>query len=32
MDRGYVSLEDIYLSQLNNDKYIVKLKKKDFGI
>lgn len=32
MDRGYVSLEDIYLSQLNNDKYIVRLKKKDFGI
>lgn len=32
MDRGYVSLEDIYFSQLNNDKYIVRLKKKDFGI
>lgn len=32
MDRGYVSLEDMYLSQLNNDKYIVRLKKKDFGI
>lgn len=32
MDRGYVSLEDIYLSQLNNDKYIVRIKKKDFGV
>ena len=29
-DRGYVSLKDIYYSNKNNDKYIVRLKKSDF--
>lgn len=31
MDRGYISLEDMYLSYKNNDKYIVKLRKIDFA-
>lgn len=29
-DRGYVSLKDMYYSNLNNDKYVVRLKKSDF--
>lgn len=30
MDRGYVSLVDMYYSNKNNDKYVVRLKKTDF--
>ena len=29
-DRGYVSLKDIYYSKINNDKFVVRLKKSDF--
>lgn len=29
-DRGYVSIRDIYYSNKNNDKYVVRLKKSDF--
>ncbi len=29
-DRGYVSLKDIYYSNKNNDKFVVRLKKSDF--
>ena len=29
-DRGYVSLKDIYYSNKNDDKYVVRLKKSDF--
>ena len=29
-DRGYVSFKDIYYSNKNNDKYVVRLKKTDF--
>lgn len=29
-DRGYVSLKDFYYSNLNNDKFIVRLKKNDY--
>lgn len=29
-DRGYVSLKDMYYSNISNDKYVVRLKKSDF--
>lgn len=29
-DRGYTSLKDIYYSNINNDKFVVRLKKTDF--
>ena len=29
-DRGYVSLKDIYYSNIENDKFVVRLKKSDF--
>ena len=29
-DRGYTSLKDIYYSNINNDKFVVRLKKSDF--
>lgn len=29
-DRGYVSLKDIYYSNIQNDKFVVRLKKSDF--
>lgn len=31
MDRGYISLEDMYFSYKNDEKYIVKLRKIDFA-
>lgn len=30
MDRGYTSLPDMYYSNENNDKYLIRLQKKDF--
>ncbi len=30
MDRGYTSLPDMYYSNENNDKYLIRLQNKDF--